>query len=270
MPLEDLLRQRFANFRAHVPPRWPCSSATASTCCPLASARTSPSGSAARTIPSSTGCWPPLVTCGQPPVRSRRNLIMRSAEMYRVGITADLNDEDHTGYVWTFLDEARDPAQVTPGAIVIVGDEENACRPSARSSTLPPPETAPSSTSGRCPDSSRTTRPSSNDPSPANTSGANREARAPAHRRRMPQSRNGLARAVARPMPPDQRKACRPVGERPAVGTSPTLGGIWCLLPSRARPRAEVTFLRSSAVTGSSRARGRRYRLYCRTRGNVS
>ena len=27
--------------------------------------------------------------------------------MYRVDITADLNDEDHTGYLWTFLDEAR-------------------------------------------------------------------------------------------------------------------------------------------------------------------
>ncbi len=31
--------------------------------------------------------------------------------MYRVDITADLNDEDDTGYVWTFLDEARDPGQ---------------------------------------------------------------------------------------------------------------------------------------------------------------
>jgi hypothetical protein len=51
---------------------------------------------------------------------------MRSAEMYRVDITADLNDEDHTGYVWTFLDEARDPSQITPGAIVIAGDEETA------------------------------------------------------------------------------------------------------------------------------------------------
>jgi hypothetical protein len=30
--------------------------------------------------------------------------------MYRVDITADLNDEDHTGNVWTLLDEARDPA----------------------------------------------------------------------------------------------------------------------------------------------------------------
>jgi hypothetical protein len=29
-------------------------------------------------------------------------------------------------YVWTFRDEARDPAQITPGAIVIAGDEETA------------------------------------------------------------------------------------------------------------------------------------------------
>ena len=50
---------------------------------------------------------------------------MRSAEMYRVDITADLNDEDHTGYIWTFLDEARDPAQIRPGAIVIAGDESS-------------------------------------------------------------------------------------------------------------------------------------------------
>jgi hypothetical protein len=46
---------------------------------------------------------------------------MRSAEMYRVDITADLNDEDHTGYVWTFLDEARDPDVIAPGAIVMPG-----------------------------------------------------------------------------------------------------------------------------------------------------
>jgi hypothetical protein len=37
-----------------------------------------------------------------------------------------VNDEDHTGYVWTFPDEARDPARITPGAIVIAGDEETA------------------------------------------------------------------------------------------------------------------------------------------------
>jgi len=39
-------------------------------------------------------------------------------------ITADLNDEDDTGFVWTFLDEARDPSVVVPGAIVVAGDSE--------------------------------------------------------------------------------------------------------------------------------------------------
>lgn len=46
--------------------------------------------------------------------------------MYRVDISADLNDEDDTGYIWTFLDEARDPAQVVPGALVVAGDEDAA------------------------------------------------------------------------------------------------------------------------------------------------
>lgn len=46
--------------------------------------------------------------------------------MYRVDITADLNHEDETGYLWTFLDEARDPAQITPGALVVAGDEDTA------------------------------------------------------------------------------------------------------------------------------------------------
>ena len=46
--------------------------------------------------------------------------------MYRVDVTADLNDEDQTGYVWTFPDEARDPAQITPGALVVAGDEDAA------------------------------------------------------------------------------------------------------------------------------------------------
>jgi hypothetical protein len=30
----------------------------------------------------------------------------------RVDISADLNDEDESGFVWTFLDEARDEALV--------------------------------------------------------------------------------------------------------------------------------------------------------------
>jgi len=42
--------------------------------------------------------------------------------MIAVDITADLNDEDETGFVWTFLDEARDPSIIVPGAIVMAGD----------------------------------------------------------------------------------------------------------------------------------------------------
>lgn len=44
--------------------------------------------------------------------------------MITVDITADLNDEDETGFVWTFLDEARDPALIVPGAIVVAGDAD--------------------------------------------------------------------------------------------------------------------------------------------------
>jgi hypothetical protein len=41
-----------------------------------------------------------------------------------VDITADLNDEDETGLVWTFLEEARDPAVIVPGVLVIAGDAD--------------------------------------------------------------------------------------------------------------------------------------------------
>ncbi len=46
--------------------------------------------------------------------------------MYRVDIAADLNDEDETGYVWTFLDEARDPGQIKPGTVIVAGNEDTA------------------------------------------------------------------------------------------------------------------------------------------------
>jgi hypothetical protein len=45
--------------------------------------------------------------------------------MTTVDITADLNDEDETGFVWTFLGEARDPTVITPGAIVIAGTPDS-------------------------------------------------------------------------------------------------------------------------------------------------
>jgi hypothetical protein len=41
-----------------------------------------------------------------------------------VDITCDLMDEDESGYVWTFLREARDPTLIEPGAIVVAGDED--------------------------------------------------------------------------------------------------------------------------------------------------
>ena len=44
--------------------------------------------------------------------------------MVTVDITCDLMDEDESGYVWTFLREARDPRLIEPGAIVVAGDED--------------------------------------------------------------------------------------------------------------------------------------------------
>jgi hypothetical protein len=44
--------------------------------------------------------------------------------MVRVDITCDLMDEDETGHVWAFLRDARDPALIEPGAIVVAGDED--------------------------------------------------------------------------------------------------------------------------------------------------
>ena len=41
--------------------------------------------------------------------------------MIRVDIPADLNSEDETGFAWTFLDEAKDPAIIKRGRLVIAG-----------------------------------------------------------------------------------------------------------------------------------------------------
>jgi hypothetical protein len=41
--------------------------------------------------------------------------------MARVDIPADLNCEDETGLVWTFLDEADDPSIIRPGEVVVAG-----------------------------------------------------------------------------------------------------------------------------------------------------
>lgn len=43
-------------------------------------------------------------------------------EQVEIDIPCDVQQVDDTGYVWVFLDEARDPARVTQGAILISGD----------------------------------------------------------------------------------------------------------------------------------------------------
>ncbi len=46
--------------------------------------------------------------------------------MYRVDISADLNDDDGSGYLWTFLDDARDPSLVKAGAVLVAGGQDTA------------------------------------------------------------------------------------------------------------------------------------------------
>jgi hypothetical protein len=46
--------------------------------------------------------------------------------MYRVDISADLNDDDGSGYLWAFLDEARDPSGIKTGGVVVAGNEDAA------------------------------------------------------------------------------------------------------------------------------------------------
>lgn len=44
---------------------------------------------------------------------------------YRVDLEADFANEDETGYIWAWLDEARDPDQVVPGAVLTLRDGED-------------------------------------------------------------------------------------------------------------------------------------------------
>lgn len=41
----------------------------------------------------------------------------------RIDIAADLNTEDETGFVWTFLDEATEPSMIRSGEVVVAGSE---------------------------------------------------------------------------------------------------------------------------------------------------
>lgn len=43
-----------------------------------------------------------------------------------IDLEADLNTRDHTGLCWSFLDEAADPGLISPGAVIVVGDDDAA------------------------------------------------------------------------------------------------------------------------------------------------
>lgn len=43
----------------------------------------------------------------------------------RVTLPADVHQIDATGYVWTFLDEADDPARIATGGVIVAGDSDD-------------------------------------------------------------------------------------------------------------------------------------------------
>lgn len=43
--------------------------------------------------------------------------------MLEVDLVADLNAEDDDGLGWSTIAEARDPRRITPGAVVLAGDQ---------------------------------------------------------------------------------------------------------------------------------------------------
>lgn len=43
----------------------------------------------------------------------------------RVTLPADVHQIDATGFVWTFLDEADDPARVVVDAVIVAGDGDD-------------------------------------------------------------------------------------------------------------------------------------------------
>ncbi len=47
---------------------------------------------------------------------------MSNTEIPSLDLVVDLNSEDESGLPWTFLDEARDPALISEGAWLVVGE----------------------------------------------------------------------------------------------------------------------------------------------------
>jgi glycerol-3-phosphate responsive antiterminator len=47
-----------------------------------------------------------------------------SSDAVVVDLEVDFHNEDETGYIWTWLSEARDPSMIAPERIVVVGDDD--------------------------------------------------------------------------------------------------------------------------------------------------
>jgi hypothetical protein len=45
--------------------------------------------------------------------------------VYQVDLEADFSNEDETGYIWVFLDEAREPERLVPGAVLTLREGED-------------------------------------------------------------------------------------------------------------------------------------------------
>lgn len=48
---------------------------------------------------------------------------MSKSKAVLVSLPADVNQVDDTGYVWAFLDTAKEPERVHAGAVIVAGDE---------------------------------------------------------------------------------------------------------------------------------------------------
>lgn len=50
---------------------------------------------------------------------------MINVDDYQVDLEFDFGNEDQTGYLWTWLDNARNPAEIYPGAVLTLRDGED-------------------------------------------------------------------------------------------------------------------------------------------------
>jgi len=44
---------------------------------------------------------------------------------YQEDLEVDFANEDQTGFIWAWLDDARDPSQIVPGAVLTLRDGED-------------------------------------------------------------------------------------------------------------------------------------------------